>query len=123
MSLDINQLVLHQLIKRDEQTLEVVLRDSLLELFIDMVTKPQSYREKVSQMISWGHWFALFNIILSLLLGSRYFNKKDDGNANKDKLPFTRHFTFIWINHEIPNKLGQMELKLLVNGDIKNKDS
>ncbi|MFN6883620.1 hypothetical protein ACK4SH_18330, partial [Proteus mirabilis] len=25
MSLDINQLVLHQLIKRDEQTLEVVL--------------------------------------------------------------------------------------------------
>lgn len=37
-----------------------------------MVTKPQSYREKVSQMISWGHWFALFNIILSLLLGSRY---------------------------------------------------
>ncbi|MBG3079150.1 DUF3413 domain-containing protein [Proteus mirabilis] len=37
-----------------------------------MVTRPQSYREKVSQMISWGHWFALFNIILSLLFGSRY---------------------------------------------------
>ncbi|EEG83754.1 putative Nucleoid-associated protein NdpA [Proteus penneri ATCC 35198] len=32
MSLDISQLVLHQLIKRDEQTLEVVLRDSLLEI-------------------------------------------------------------------------------------------
>lgn len=32
MSLDINQLVLHQLIKRDEQTLEVVLRDSLLDI-------------------------------------------------------------------------------------------
>ncbi|HFT8693619.1 TPA: nucleoid-associated protein YejK [Proteus mirabilis] len=32
MSLDINQLVLHQLIKRDEQTLEVVLRDSLLAI-------------------------------------------------------------------------------------------
>ncbi|WP_127958132.1 nucleoid-associated protein YejK [Serratia microhaemolytica] len=30
MSLDIEQIVLHQLIKRDEQTLEVVLRDSLL---------------------------------------------------------------------------------------------
>ncbi|ASV56214.1 MULTISPECIES: nucleoid-associated protein YejK [Lelliottia] len=31
MSLDINQIALHQLIKRDEQTLELVLRDSLLE--------------------------------------------------------------------------------------------
>ncbi|MDR7343062.1 MAG: nucleoid-associated protein YejK [Pantoea sp.] len=30
MSLDINQIALHQLIKRDEQTLELVLRDSLL---------------------------------------------------------------------------------------------
>ncbi len=30
MSLEINQIALHQLIKRDEQTLEVVLRDSLL---------------------------------------------------------------------------------------------
>ncbi len=32
----------------------------------------QKYREKVSSMISWGHWFALFNIILALVLGSRY---------------------------------------------------
>ena len=30
MSLDINQIALHQLIKRDEQNLELVLRDSLL---------------------------------------------------------------------------------------------
>ncbi|MFC3395957.1 LPS biosynthesis-modulating metalloenzyme YejM [Brenneria rubrifaciens] len=37
-----------------------------------MVTNRQRYREKVSQMISWGHWFALFNIVLSLGLGSRY---------------------------------------------------
>ena len=29
MSLDINQIALHQLIKRDEQNLELVLRDSL----------------------------------------------------------------------------------------------
>ena len=33
MSLDINQIALHQLIKRDEQNLELVLRDSLLALF------------------------------------------------------------------------------------------
>ncbi|SFU03797.1 hypothetical protein SAMN05192562_104129 [Kosakonia arachidis] len=37
-----------------------------------MVTNRQRYREKVSQMVSWGHWFALFNILLSIVLGSRY---------------------------------------------------
>ncbi|AFJ46429.1 LPS biosynthesis-modulating metalloenzyme YejM [Shimwellia blattae] len=37
-----------------------------------MVTNRQHYREKVSQMISWGHWFALFNILLAIALGSRY---------------------------------------------------
>src|SRR5699024_4448339 len=37
-----------------------------------MVTHRQRYREKVSQMVSWGHWFGLFNILLSLVIGSRY---------------------------------------------------
>ncbi|BDH45146.1 membrane protein [Salmonella enterica subsp. enterica serovar Choleraesuis] len=37
-----------------------------------MVTNRQRYREKVSQMIGWGHWFALFNILVAILLGSRY---------------------------------------------------
>ena len=37
-----------------------------------MVTNRQRYREKVSQMISWGHWFALFNIFFALILSSRY---------------------------------------------------
>lgn len=37
-----------------------------------MVTHRQRYREKVSQMVSWGRWFALFNILLSLVIGSRY---------------------------------------------------
>lgn len=37
-----------------------------------MVTHRQPYREKVSRMVSWGHWFALFNILLASLLGSRY---------------------------------------------------
>ncbi|EFI1637251.1 LPS biosynthesis-modulating metalloenzyme YejM [Escherichia coli] len=37
-----------------------------------MVTHRQRYREKVSQMVSWGHWFVLFNILLSLVIGSRY---------------------------------------------------
>ncbi|MFV8811149.1 LPS biosynthesis-modulating metalloenzyme YejM [Yersinia enterocolitica] len=42
-----------------------------------MVTNRQRYREKVSQMISWGHWFALFNILFSLVLGSRYLFVSD----------------------------------------------
>lgn len=37
-----------------------------------MVNRHQRYREKVSQMINWGHWFALFNILLAIVLGSRY---------------------------------------------------
>jgi len=37
-----------------------------------MVTNQPRFREKVSQMISWGHWFALFNIIFAFILGSRY---------------------------------------------------
>ena len=37
-----------------------------------MVTNRQRYREKVSQMVSWGHWFALFNILLAMVLGCRY---------------------------------------------------
>lgn len=42
-----------------------------------MVTNRQRYQEKVSQMISWGHWFALFNILLVLPLGSRYLFVSD----------------------------------------------
>ena len=37
-----------------------------------MVTNRQRYREKVSQMVSWGHWFALFNILLATVIGCRY---------------------------------------------------
>jgi membrane-anchored protein YejM (alkaline phosphatase superfamily) len=42
-----------------------------------MVTNRQRYRDKVSQMISWGHWFALFNILFALVLGSRYLLVSD----------------------------------------------
>ena len=37
-----------------------------------MVTNRQRYREKVSPDDQLGHWFALFNILLALGLGSRY---------------------------------------------------
>lgn len=30
------------------------------------------YREQVSRLISWGHWFTFFNILLALAISSRY---------------------------------------------------
>ncbi len=52
MSLDINQIALHQLIKRDEQNLELVLRDSLLEptaTVVDMMAElHRVYSAKIS---------------------------------------------------------------------------
>lgn len=42
-----------------------------------MVNVPQSYQERVSQMISWGHWFALFNILLILPIGTHYLFVSD----------------------------------------------
>ncbi|WP_413737904.1 LPS biosynthesis-modulating metalloenzyme YejM [Sodalis sp. RH21] len=64
-----------------------------------MVTNSQRYRDKVSQMISWGHWFALFNILLSLGLGSRYLFVADwPGSLLGRIYAFTSwlgHFSFI----------------------------
>ncbi|MPW28544.1 DUF3413 domain-containing protein [Agarivorans sp. B2Z047] len=37
-----------------------------------MVNSSKQYRDKVSQLISWGHWFCLSNIILALIVGLRY---------------------------------------------------
>lgn len=34
--------------------------------------RSKQYREQTSQKISWGHWFALFNIVWAMLIGSRY---------------------------------------------------
>ncbi|OOF50127.1 hypothetical protein BKK54_07320 [Rodentibacter genomosp. 1] len=32
----------------------------------------KQYRDETSQKISWGHWFAFFNIIIAILVGARY---------------------------------------------------
>ena len=52
---EINQIALHQLIKRDEQTLEVVLRDSLLEptaTVVEMMAElHRVYSAKIKPMV------------------------------------------------------------------------
>ncbi|EMI5492744.1 DUF3413 domain-containing protein [Providencia stuartii] len=59
-----------------------------------MVTH-QRYRDKVSQMISWGHWFALFNILLSLGLSSSYLFIFDWPDTLAGRI-----FAFVsWIGH------------------------
>ena len=64
-----------------------------------MVTNRQRYREKVSQMISWGHWFALFNIFFALILGSRYLLVADWPTSLAGRLyaysSWIGHFSFI----------------------------
>ncbi|SMB78812.1 hypothetical protein SAMN05660772_00242 [Pasteurella testudinis DSM 23072] len=37
-----------------------------------MLKIPRQYWEATSQKIAWGHWFAFFNIIVAILIGSRY---------------------------------------------------
>lgn len=37
-----------------------------------MLKIPRQYWESTSQKISWGHWFAFFNIIAAIAIGSRY---------------------------------------------------
>lgn len=64
-----------------------------------MVTNRQRYREKVSQMISWGHWFALFNILFSIVLGSRYLFIADWPTALTGRIysyvSLVGHFSFL----------------------------
>ncbi len=64
-----------------------------------MVSHHHSYRDKVSQMISWGHWFALFNILLSLGLGSRYLFVADWPSSLLGRVyalvSWLGHFSFI----------------------------
>jgi membrane-anchored protein YejM (alkaline phosphatase superfamily) len=64
--------------------------------------KPQPgvlYREQVSRLISWGHWFTFFNIILALVISSRYIlaNPWPETNLGVAYLfvSWIGHFSFI----------------------------
>ncbi|ANO32415.1 hydrolase [Vibrio breoganii] len=37
-----------------------------------MVDSGNSYAERVSRLVSWGHWFSFFNVIVAMLIGTRY---------------------------------------------------
>lgn len=62
-------------------------------------TRSRQYREETSQRITWGHWFALFNIVLALFISSRYAFNADWPNTLIGRLYFLvslfGHFGFV----------------------------
>lgn len=56
-------------------------------------------REELSRKISWGHWFAFFNIIISFIIGARYAFNSDWPDTLLGKIYFfisiIGHFSFI----------------------------
>lgn len=63
-------------------------------------TNSRQYREEISQLISWGHWFTLFNIVTAILIASRYAFNADWPNTLFGKLYFFislfGHFSFVF---------------------------
>lgn len=59
----------------------------------------KQYREETSRRISWGHWFAFFNIILAIVVGARYAFLIDWPDTLFGKIYFfvsiLGHFSFI----------------------------
>lgn len=62
-------------------------------------TNTLQYQEQTSQRITWGHWFALFNIVVAILIASRYAFNADWPNTLVGKLYFFvslfGHFSFV----------------------------
>ena len=58
----------------------------------------KQYRDDTSRKISWGHWFAFFNIIIAIFIGSRYAFLIDWPDTLGGKLYFfislLGHFSF-----------------------------
>ncbi|WP_424407329.1 DUF3413 domain-containing protein [Pasteurella sp. PK-2025] len=63
------------------------------------ITNSRQYREETSRKISWGHWFALFNILWAIAIGSRYAFLIDWPDTLFGKLYFFislfGHFSFV----------------------------
>lgn len=60
-----------------------------------MVDNADSYSERVSRLVSWGHWFAFFNIIAALLIGTHYITQ----SPWPDTLLGQLYLTLSWIGH------------------------
>lgn len=61
--------------------------------------RSRQFREETYKRVTWGHWFALFNIVVALLISSRYAFNADWPNTLLGKLYFFvslfGHFSFV----------------------------
>ncbi|MCG3729850.1 DUF3413 domain-containing protein [Vibrio cincinnatiensis] len=60
-----------------------------------MVDSGNTYGERVSRLVSWGHWFAFFNIIAAMLIGTRYITQA----PWPDTLLGQFYLAFSWVGH------------------------
>lgn len=60
-----------------------------------MVDNTNSYKDRVSRLISWGHWFMFANIVLAMLMATRYIF------SGQGEVTFTSFFYVIstWFGH------------------------
>lgn len=60
-----------------------------------MVDSENSYGERVSRLVGWGHWFAFFNIIAAMLIGTRYITQ----SPWPDTLLGQFYLALSWVGH------------------------
>ncbi|KJY87464.1 MULTISPECIES: DUF3413 domain-containing protein [Vibrio] len=60
-----------------------------------MVDNGNTYGERVSRLVGWGHWFAFFNIIAAMLIGTRYITQ----SPWPDTLLGQFYLAISWVGH------------------------
>lgn len=60
-----------------------------------MVDNGNTYGERVSRLVGWGHWFAFFNIIAAMLIGTRYITQ----SPWPDTLLGQCYLAISWVGH------------------------
>ena len=60
-----------------------------------MVDSANSYSDRVSRLVGWGHWFAFFNIIAAMLIGTRYITQ----SAWPETLLGQFYLVASWVGH------------------------
>lgn len=60
-----------------------------------MVDSANSYSDRVSRLVGWGHWFAFFNIIAAMLIGTRYITQ----SAWPETLLGQFYLAVSWVGH------------------------
>ncbi|PMH40603.1 hydrolase [Vibrio sp. 10N.286.49.B3] len=60
-----------------------------------MVDSENTYSERVSRLVGWGHWFAFFNIIAAMLIGTRYITESPWPESLLGQL----YLALSWVGH------------------------